>query len=115
MYRLYNLTKYTAPIAMMTLPLLVLAQEDLISNFTNVVERLIPLLFLIAGVVFIFGIVRYVTAGADEEKMKQGRNLMIFGIIALAVMLGVWGLVTFLLTTFGLDASQGPPPSWIDD
>ena len=64
-----------------------------------------PFLFGLAGVVFIVGIVKYVRAGDNEEKRGQGRDLMWFGIIALFVMITVWGFVNILSRSiFGKDS-----------
>jgi hypothetical protein len=75
---------------------------------TMLTDKVIPLLIVLATVVFLWGIVRYVTAGGDEEKIKQGRNLMIFGIIALAIMISVWGIARLLTTTFGVGGEAVP-------
>lgn len=59
----------------------------------------VPFLVAIALVMFLAGIVKYVASGDNEEKKDAGKGLMIFGIIALFVMVGVWGLVKILYTT----------------
>lgn len=69
---------------------------------------IIPFLIVIATLIFIVGILRYITAGGDEEKIKQGRNMMIFGIIALAVMIAMWGIVNLLVQTTGVGNTPIP-------
>ena len=54
-----------------------------------------------------WGVLRYVTAGESEDKMKEGKNMMIYGIIALFVMISVFGLVRILLNTFAQGGAQG--------
>ncbi len=76
-------------------------------GFINFV--LVPLLFAVAFVVFIYGIFNYfIAGGANEEKRDQGKQLAIWGIIGFFVMVSVWGLVNVLIGTFGLD-SRTPP------
>ncbi len=65
---------------------------------------IIPFLIGLAVVLFMAGVVRYVAAGDNEEKRQGGRDLMIFGIIALFVMVSVWGFVKILHTTFFADS-----------
>jgi len=61
-----------------------------------------PLLISMAVIVFVIGVVKYI-AGADEEsKRTEGRNFMIYGLVALFVMVSVWGLVGVIQGTFGL-------------
>jgi hypothetical protein len=58
---------------------------------------------------FIWGVIKFFIINADEEaKREQGKQFMIWGIIALAVMLSVWGLVGILSNTFGLSGSVLP-------
>lgn len=67
---------------------------------TSFIDRLIPIIISVALVLFLIGIVQYVTAGGDEEKRTAARGMIIFGIIALFVMVSVWGFVNILSRTF---------------
>lgn len=68
----------------------------------------IPLIFALALVSFIWGVVQFVINGDDEAKKTKGKNFMIWGIIALAVMISVWGLVRIVGNTFGVNATVFP-------
>ena len=72
---------------------------SLLNNVGQVANRAISLLFVIATLVFLWGIIRYVIAGGDEEKLKEGRQYIIYGLVGLAVMLAVWGIVGAVVTT----------------
>lgn len=61
----------------------------------------IPLLFAVAILVFIYGIVKFIGNEESAEK-EDGKQFMMWGIIALAVMFSVWGLVEILGNTFGV-------------
>lgn len=71
-------------------------------------KTVIPLLFAIAMVIFIWGVVQFVINGDDAEKKEKGRTFMIWGIIGLTVMVGVWGLVGVVARTFGINGSVLP-------
>jgi uncharacterized membrane protein YidH (DUF202 family) len=71
--------------------------SGIFSSLTEILNLTIPFLVLVATVVFIFGIVRYLTAGGDEQRLEQAKQLIFWGIIALAVMLTVWGFVNILI------------------
>ena len=77
----------------------------------DILTWLVPLLIGVAVVVFLWGVVKYITAGGDEEKIKKGRDTMIWGIVGLFVMVAVWGLVWILLNTFNLDTGTPPYPA----
>jgi heme/copper-type cytochrome/quinol oxidase subunit 2 len=101
------------PIGLSLTPMLVFAATDIpavIDTIMRVLNVVIPLIIAIAVVVFLVGVVKYITAGGDEEKRKEARNVMIYGIIGLFVMVAVWGLVNLLVNTFNLQTSAPPPP-----
>ncbi len=56
----------------------------------------IPLLYAIALVVFLIGIVRFFM-NENEKEREKGRSYALWGVIGLAVASGVWGLVNILL------------------
>jgi hypothetical protein len=58
---------------------------------------------------FIWGAVRFFLIDADDqEKRTQGKQFMLWGIIALAVMISIWGLVRIVGSTFGVDTTFLP-------
>ncbi len=75
----------------------------------NINKSILPLLFTLAFAAFVWGIVQYVILGAEEEaKREKGRQFMIWGIIALAVMISVWGIVNIFTNTFGIKNTSVP-------
>ena len=73
---------------------------------------LVPVLFAIAFVVFLYGVARaYIFSRGDAEEVKKGHTLILWGLIGFAVMISIWGLVNIVANTFGL-TGQGtlPPP-----
>ena|SRR3989344_7247471 len=104
--------KYIIPASAFLLPALAFAQtfESTLSRVIGFLNQIIPFLVLIATVIFLWGVVRYITAGGDEEKIKEGRNLIIYGIIGLAVMIGVWGFVNIVLTFIFSSSNPIPIP-----
>jgi hypothetical protein len=100
--------------AVWALPMLAFAQvrsiQDAAGAVTQIINGvLVPLVFAIAFIVFIWGIFQYFIAGGhDEEAKEKGKSLMIYGIVGFFVMVAVWGLVNILVGTFNLN--QAPPP-----
>lgn len=74
---------------------------SIVSYFLGMMEAVIPILFSIAVIVFVWGVFRYVIAEGEEKQV--GKNVMIYGIIGLFVMVSVWGLVNVVYNTFGFD------------
>ncbi len=62
----------------------------------------------LALIFFFWGLAKYILSAGDEEKKTEGRNIMIYGVIALFVMVSVWGLTTLLGNTFGVTGGGAP-------
>ena len=60
----------------------------------------VPLLIGIAVAAFIYGIINYFLNPNNEEKRKQGKSFMLWGVIALFVMVSFWGIVNIFQATF---------------
>ncbi len=74
----------------------------LICKIGSILNSLVPVLIALGVVYFVYGVITYVIS-SDEEAKKAGRNRIIYGIIGLAVIVGVWGLVRIVTNTFGLN------------
>lgn len=75
--------------------------KTVVEDFVNSIEDpLISLFFTAAIIVFTYGVAKYITGG--EISKNSAREYMIWGIIGIAVMAGVWGLVSVVKNTFGL-------------
>lgn len=70
---------------------------------------LVPVLFAIAFIVFLYGIARaYIFSGGDPGKVAEGHKLLLWGLVAFVVMISVWGLVNVVANTFGLQGAYAP-------
>lgn len=70
-----------------------------------IMKALVPLAFSIAIILFIWGVIKYVINADNEAKRKEGGKFILWGIVALFVMLSVWGLVAVLSNTIGQDTA----------
>ena len=76
---------------------------NLFSIVMDFLSQAVILLIALAVVFFLYGILKYITAGDDEEKRTKMKNTIIYGIIGLFVMVSFWGIVNILINTFELD------------
>jgi len=89
------------------------AATDFKSLVNKIIENINYLMVLVVGLavfVFIWGIFKYFVAGANEKKVEEARNVLIYGLLGIFIMLSVWGLVNILINTFGFTATQPPIP-----
>jgi hypothetical protein len=76
---------------------------DLFNYVTCIIANsIVPVLFMLALAMFIWGVIQYVINTGEEKKKAEGKQFIIWGIIALAVMVSVWGLVGIVTNTFGI-------------
>ncbi|MBY0376445.1 pilin [Patescibacteria group bacterium] len=76
--------------------------QALICKFNEILGAILPFLIALGVVYFVFGVITFVIS-SDEEAKTTGRNRMIYGIIGLVVIIGMWGLVRIVTNTFGLN------------
>ena len=81
--------------------------DDLVSSVQGIVDLLIPLIVTLAVLFFFWGLAVFILNAGDEEARAKGRNIMVWGIIALFFIVAVWGIVRLLATIFGVDDAAG--------
>ncbi len=86
------------------------AGNFVINTINNIV---VPVLFAVAFVVFLYGAFETFIIGASSDEAKdKGKNLMLWSLIGFFVMISVWGLVSILTGTVNFSSNtQGTLPS----
>ncbi len=80
--------------------------DDLLFKLNDkILNPAIEFAFIIALVVFLWGVTDYIRGAANEEKRKKGRDHMLWGIIGFVIMFGVFGIITILVRTFGINGA----------
>jgi len=69
---------------------------------TLIINPLIYLMFALALVFFVWGVFQFIANGENEEQKTTGKKHMLWGVIGLTVMFGVWSLLHVVLNTFNL-------------
>ncbi len=80
--------------------------SSLLCKISQILNAVVPVLIALGVVYFVWGVITYVIS-SDEEAKKTGRMRIIYGIIGLAVIVALWGLVGILTRTFGLENYTG--------
>ena len=84
--------------------------EGAVTAVGRVIDLLVPVLVALALALFIWGLVIFITQSDNDQGRASGKQKMIWGVIALFVIVSVWGLVNLLqqLTGVGAGAVQAP-------
>ena len=86
--------------------------ETFVVNLGDIVNALVPILITLAVVMFFWGLVKYIANASDETAKEGGKSLMIWGMIAIFVMVALWSILGFVQTQLGIsgDITRGAPP-----
>lgn len=69
---------------------------DIVCIFTDLVTTAIPVVAGLALVVFFWGLAKFILKADDVKAREEGRQVMKWGIVALFVLVSVWGIIFFL-------------------
>ena len=84
---------------------------NLLVSFKGLVSTALPVVMGLALLGFFWGLAKFVFNAHDPEKRAEGRQIMIWGVVALFVMVAVWGLVNFVGTAIGVTPGSGGTPT----
>lgn len=84
----------------------------IICRISGFINSIIPILISLGVVYFIWGVISYAIA-KEEEAKKEGRARIIYGIIALLVIVSIWGLVAILQNTFGIGSAGSGTTTYV--
>ncbi len=96
--------KKIAIITLALTPAIAFAQTlgGILATIGNLIAAATPIVVALALLYFFWGLATYILAAGEEEARAKGRSMMIWGIIALFVIVSVFGLITILQGTFGV-------------
>ncbi|GIW68111.1 MAG: hypothetical protein KatS3mg099_059 [Candidatus Parcubacteria bacterium] len=80
--------------------------STLVFGIREVLGLLIPVVFALILLVFLWGLVKFVWGASGDDK-AQGKAFMFWGVVALFVAAAVWGVVNLLIGLFGVGSTGG--------
>jgi len=86
--------------AVVALPALASAQtlQNTLGTISGLLNGAIGLFITLAIVIFFWGLIKYLMSVGDEK--AAGLQIMFYGVIAIFVMVSIWGIIRLLQTTF---------------
>ena len=76
--------------------------EFLVNVNTLIVNPLIKFIFALAVVYFLYGVFQFLSNQDNEEKKTTGKSHMMWGIIGITIMMGVWFFLGVIINTFSI-------------
>ena len=77
------------------------------NNLLKTANIIVTLLFVVALLVFAYGIIRFLFAAGDPAQVSQSKGYILWGVIGMAVLASLFGLIVFLRTVFGVSNDKG--------
>ena len=76
--------------------------KSIAATVVDILNNVVNFIMVIALLAFMVGVIRFMYSVGDTKSRDDGKQVMIWGIIAFAVMVSVWGLVKIIkVTLFG--------------
>jgi hypothetical protein len=117
--KMKKLLAYLAPLGILAVPVTFVYGQTWSGNFgewTTFLDALQDILGIIVVVIvalavifFLWGLMLFILSAGDEEKRAKGKSVMVWGIIALVIMVAIWGIVNLLASVFGQSDPLTPP------
>jgi len=76
---------------------------NILSTISGLINLATPVVVGLALLYFFWGLATYILNAGNEEKKKDGKNIMIWGLLALFIMVSVWGIINVVRDTFQLN------------
>lgn len=80
-------------------------------NFANNILRtaniLVTLMFVLALLVFAYGMIRFILAAGDANGVSEAKGYILWGVIGMAVLGSIFGIIVFIRSFFGISNSPG--------
>jgi hypothetical protein len=85
--------------------------ETFMRSIGRLIDLALPMVVALALLGFFYGLAKFVFNAGDDGAREEARSIMIWGVIALFVMVSVWGLVQFLGNALGITPGATGSPT----
>lgn len=81
--------------------------EEFISKVNSeIINPIILFLFALAIAYFLYGMLEFLLNQQNDEAKTTGKSHMIWGIVGIAIMLGVWTVMNIVINTFNIEGVE---------
>ncbi|HCU46894.1 TPA: hypothetical protein DIC47_00505 [Candidatus Nomurabacteria bacterium] len=85
--------------------------DSFVQNINRVIiNPIIVFLFALAVFYFLYGLFQFISNQENEEAKTKGKNHIMWGIVGIVIMMGVFTILGVIMKTFnieGIDPEQG--------
>ncbi len=77
--------------------------NDIFVAVGGLIKLASPMAFALCLLYFFYGIATYILRAGDEKKAKEGKSIMVYGTIAMFVVVSIFGIIRFIGEQLGID------------
>ncbi|KKS30816.1 MAG: hypothetical protein UV60_C0006G0082 [Parcubacteria group bacterium GW2011_GWA2_43_11] len=106
--------RFLLPIVGIILPNILFAQATLFNIIFEAREVFVVLVqvgLAVALVVFVWGLMVFIANADNEKERDEGKSRMVWGIVALFMIVSVWGVVALLSDLMGVSGADTTQPA----
>lgn len=91
-------------IAAVMLPMTAYASQinDILTAMQGTIGIILQIVMTLGLIVFIWGIVKLISAAGNPQKIKEAKGIILWGIIGVAIMAMITGIIAFIQTYLGI-------------
>ena len=78
----------------------------LLKIYTYILNPFIAVLFVVATVYFLLGIIRFFLPQVSDSDRETGKRHMVWGLVGMFIMISVFGIMKLVVNTFGVNLAQ---------
>jgi hypothetical protein len=75
--------------------------KGVVCYIVSLISIITPILFFIAFIFFFWGLSKYILMANNEKELQTGKNYMLWGILALFILVSVQAIVGIVTNEFG--------------
>lgn len=79
---------------------------------SKVINPISKMLVALGFMYFLYGVGKYLKSPGEQKTVEEAKQAMIWGVLGMFVMVSVWGLVTVVIDTLGLQNNTPPIPKF---
>lgn len=76
--------------------------KGLLKDFQKILNLVVPIVFSLAIIFFFYGLAQFIRSVSDKT-IEEGKNKMKWGVIALFVIVSIWGIIRYIGDSVGID------------
>ena len=69
----------------------------------QIINPIIYLLFFLASIYFVWGVVKFLSNSDSDEARSDGKRHMVWGIVGMVIMLSAYAILALITSSFGVD------------